>query len=63
MEGATLLSLPVEVEGEQISLKEAYQEIFSDGEGAERMLKKLGLVRLSNFEARRILQHRVEASL
>lgn len=63
MEGAVLLSLPIEAEGENISLKQAYQQIFADGEGAERMLKKLGLVRLSNFEARRILQHRVEASL
>lgn len=62
MEGAALLSLPVETEGEQISLKEAYQGIFA-GEGAEPMLKKLGLLRLSNFEAKRIIQHRVEASL
>ncbi|CAG8972621.1 hypothetical protein HYALB_00005390 [Hymenoscyphus albidus] len=62
-EGAALLSLPVEAHEEQVSLKDAYQEIFSDAKGAERMLKKLGLERLSNFEARRILQHRVEASL
>ncbi|KAF4630599.1 hypothetical protein G7Y89_g7538 [Cudoniella acicularis] len=61
-EGVSLLNLPVEPEAGQMSLKDACTEIFATSPQAEAALKWLGLNRLSNFEARVILQKRVEAA-
>lgn len=61
-EAATLLSLPLEADKRGVSLKEACEEVFATNSQAEAVLKKLGLERLSNYEARQILQKRVEGS-
>lgn len=67
-EGVQLLNLPVQVMGklggsEAISLKEAYNEIFGTNKQAEEALQRLGFMRLSIFEGRSILSHRVEATV
>ncbi|RDL31891.1 RINT-1 family protein-like protein [Venustampulla echinocandica] len=61
-EAATLLSLPLEAEEGNLSLKEASEEIFATNPQAEAALNKLGLERLTNYEARQVLQKRVEGS-
>ena len=61
-EGIALLNLPVQVQGEgKINLKDAYDFIFESRERAKETLGKLGFERLSVYEAKLILQHRVEA--
>ena len=65
-EGITLLGLPVEAEreeGEQrggLALEEVEARVFESNEMAREVLAELGLVALSETEARRILQARVE---
>ncbi|EHL00873.1 putative RAD50-interacting protein 1 [Glarea lozoyensis 74030] len=60
-EGIELLNLPLQADEGKINLKDGYEEIFYSREKAAETLAKLGLNRLSTYEAKLILQHRVEA--
>jgi RAD50-interacting protein 1 len=62
MEGIALLNLPLEAKEGQVTLKEASQEMFTTNAQAEALLQRLGMTRLSNYEARSVLQRRVEAN-
>jgi hypothetical protein len=46
----------------QISLKTASEEMFTTNVQTEQLLARLGITRLTNYEARSILQRRVEAN-
>ncbi|KAH8661474.1 RINT-1 family protein [Tricladium varicosporioides] len=59
-EGVALLNLPIESEEGGMALKEASEEIFATNSQAEAAIKKLGFTRLTNYDARRILQRRME---
>ncbi|KAG4437008.1 hypothetical protein IFR05_007512 [Cadophora sp. M221] len=61
-EAILLLSLPVEAEGEQKSLRNVSEEIFADGQRASDALESLGFKHLTNGEARAVLAKRLEAS-
>lgn len=61
-EAIFLLSLPVEAEGDQKSLREVSEEIFADGQRTSDALESLGLKHLTNGEARAVLAKRLEAS-
>lgn len=62
-EAATLLNLPLEIDGEsRMSLKEMYKEVFATNQQATEALEKLGMTHLSNNDARMVLPRRVEAS-
>ena len=60
-EGIELLNLPLQAPEGKMNLKDGYNEIFGSPEKAADTLAKLGLNRLSTYEAKLILQHRVEA--
>jgi hypothetical protein len=60
-EGIQLLNLPLEASEGKLNLKSAYEEIFQSEKKATETLTKLGFSMLSQYEARLILQHRVEA--
>ena len=60
-QGIRLLNLPLEAGEGEVTLKEASQEMFSTNVQADRFMGKMGLT-LSNYEARTILQRRVEAN-
>ena len=59
LEGARLLSLPVEAEGGP-GLREVSDRVFTGGEQARKILGELGFVLLGPAAARNILQRRVE---
>jgi hypothetical protein len=60
-EGIQLLNLPMQAPEGKMNLKDAYDDIFESREKAVETLDKLGFNRLSTYEAKLILQHRVEA--
>jgi hypothetical protein len=60
-EGIQLLNLPLEGPEGKLNLKSAYDDIFESEQKAKATLAQLGFNRLSPYEARLILQHRVEA--
>jgi hypothetical protein len=60
-EGIQLLNLPLEAPEGELDLKSAYDDIFQSDEKAKDTLAKLGFDRLSTYEAKLILQHRIEA--
>lgn len=62
-EAIFLLSLPVDAEGDQKSLKEVSEEIFADGQRTSDALESLGVKHLTNGEARAVLAKRLEASI
>lgn len=59
-QGMRLLSLPADVEGEGLSLKDASDRAFKDNEEARKVLEELHLDGLTPLNARNILQRRVE---
>ncbi|KAI0006733.1 RINT-1 family protein [Xylariaceae sp. FL0662B] len=62
-DGAQLLSLPLEVDGDGgVTLQEASDRIFTDNTEAKKVLAELGLDSLTPTNARKILQRRVENS-
>lgn len=61
-EAIILLSLPVDAEGEQKSLREVSEEIFADSHRTSDALEGLGMKHLTNGEARAVLAKRLEAS-
>jgi hypothetical protein len=61
-EGVELLNLPVDAEGDAMSLSSAYDRVFSDNTEAKKVLDELGYSTISYIEARLVLQRRVEAS-
>ena len=63
-EGAILLSLGQTVEGMDGSfgLREAEEEIFANNQRARAALEKLGLLVLTETEARSVLEHRVDVA-
>ncbi|KAI2603419.1 RINT-1/TIP-20 [Hypoxylon fragiforme] len=62
LDGAMLLNLPLEASGEEISLQQASDRIFTDNTEAKKLLAELGLGSLTPANARKILQRRVENS-
>lgn len=63
-DGITLLSLPVELEGENkgLTLKEASDRVFQDNDEARKVLEELHVTEITPQAARNILQKRVENS-
>lgn len=61
-EGAELLNLPVVERDGVMSLKMAYDRVFSDNAEAKKVIDELGFSTLTHIEARLVLQRRVEAS-
>ena len=63
-EGAILLSLDQNVEGkgDGFGLQEAEEEIFANNQRARAALEKLGLLVLTETEARSVLEHRVDVA-
>lgn len=61
-EGAQLLNLPVVGREDVMSVKVAYDRVFADNTQAKMVIEELGFTTLTHFEARSILQRRVEAS-
>lgn len=63
-DGITLLSLPVELEGENkgSTLKEASDRVFQDNDEARKVLEELHVTEITPQAARNILQKRVENS-
>ncbi|KAE9369554.1 RINT-1 family protein [Stipitochalara longipes BDJ] len=59
-EAAALLSLPVEAEEGGTPLMEACQEIYAGGAQAKEALENLGMIHLTNYEARSVLAKRLE---
>ncbi|KAI0024076.1 RINT-1/TIP-20 [Xylariomycetidae sp. FL0641] len=62
LEGAQLLSLPLEAEEGGISLSQASDRLFTDNTEAKKVLNELSLDSLTPASARKILQRRVENS-
>jgi RAD50-interacting protein 1 len=61
-EAATLLNLPIASGDGVMSLRSAYERIFSDNAEAKKVVDELGFSTITYHEARKILQSRVEAS-
>ena len=59
-EATQLLNLPRHVEDDGSDLQEVEDEVFASNERARQMLEKLGLVNLTEIEARNILTRRVD---
>ncbi|TAQ87617.1 hypothetical protein B7494_g4067 [Chlorociboria aeruginascens] len=62
-DGIRLLNLPVDSPKDKIGLLDACNEVFANNEQANALLENLGIVHLSNTNARAILKRRVEASV
>jgi len=61
-EGIALLNLPVEGDQPGLTLMGVSGRVYADNVACEEALKELGLEFLSNADARKILQRRVESS-
>jgi RAD50-interacting protein 1 len=60
MDGARVLSLPLETENGALSLQAACDRFFTDNAEAKRVLEELGIETLTPANARNIVQKRVE---
>lgn len=60
-EGVQLLNLPIVARDGIMSLSTAYDRLYSDNSEAKKVFDELGFSTLTYFDARQVLQRRVEA--
>jgi len=61
-EGAQLLNLPIVARDGLMSVSGAYDRVYADNTEARKVIDELGYSTITYFDARLVLQRRVEAS-